>query len=87
MRCQTLFCGLFRGVLVLLNTLKMGRGLLQSLQVHHVPLLGADVQESGVFWHRHWELGRAFGNCTEMIPVVCCSQSAIHEISEMKKLL
>lgn len=24
---------------------------------------------------------------TEMIPVVCCSQSAIHEISEMKKLL
>lgn len=53
---------LFCGVLILLNTLIKGRGLLQSLQVPCVPLLGTGVQESGAFWHRHWELGLAFGN-------------------------
>lgn len=73
--------------LVLLNPLIKGRELFWLLQVHHVPLLGMGVQESGVFWHRHWELGLAFGNCTEMIPVVCCPESAIHEIPGVKKLL
>lgn len=87
MRWQTLFWGLFCGVLVLLNPLIKGRELFRSLQVHRVPLLGTGVQESGVFWHRHWELGLAFGNCTEIIPLVCCPESAIHEISGVKKLL
>lgn len=62
MRCQTLFCGLFCGVFILLNTLIKGRGLLQSLQVHCVPRRGTGVQESGVVWHRLWELRLDFGN-------------------------
>lgn len=82
MRCQTLFCGLFCGVFILLNTLMKGRGLLQSLQVHRVPLLGTGGQESGVFWHRHWELGLPFGNYRNYS--CCLLFSAVHKISGHK---
>lgn len=75
MRCQTLFWGLFCGVLILLNTLIKGRRLHQSLQVHCVPLLGTGVQESGAFWHRHGELGRAFGNYRNDSCCLLCSVS------------
>lgn len=49
MRCQTLFCRLFYGVLILLNTLRKGRRLLQSMQVHCVPLL-VQVCKSQVYF-------------------------------------
>lgn len=61
-RYQTLFCGLFCGVLILLNTLIKGRGLHQSLQVHCVPLLGTVCKSQVHFgtdigsWDLLWKL-------------------------------
>lgn len=86
MRCQTLLCG-FCGVLVLLNTLIKREGASPVTAGALCTSPGYRCARVGCILAQTLGAGTCFWNCIEIIPVVCCSQSEIHEISGVKKLL